>query len=161
MERDAGQFTYEDAVAAHEIAMIESGDTPALVIGREKLESALMRPAMAIHYEDAPLAVQVARLIDGVATAHGFADGNKRTAAQLGDMYLRLRGMEIATSSSDDTTLGRNVEMLVSEAYPNYTIEQFTAWLVQNIAEWTIDLSRYPDIDWDLPEGDEDDQVTG
>lgn len=161
MEQDAGQLTYEDALEAHEIAMIESGDAPALVIAREKLESALMRPAMAIHYEDAPLAVQVARLIDGVATAHGFKDGNKRTAAQLGDIYLRLRGMKIATPSSDDTMLGRNVEMLVSEDFPGYTIDRFTVWLEQNIVEWVIDFSQYPDIDWDFPEGDEDDQGEG
>jgi hypothetical protein len=72
-------------------------------------------------------------------------------------MYLRLRDMEIATPSNDDTTLGRNVEMLVSEDYPDYTIAEFTAWLEQNIVEWTIDLSLYPDIDWDFPEGDDED----
>jgi prophage maintenance system killer protein len=129
------QLTYEDALRAHYEAMIGSGDNPAPVIAAEKLEGALMRPAMAIHYEDAPVAVQVARLVDGVATAHAFRDGNKRTAAQLGDMYLRLRGCRIASPSSDDTTFGRNVELLVSEDYPAYTIEEFTAWLETNIVD--------------------------
>ncbi|HEY8597707.1 MAG TPA: Fic family protein [Thermomicrobiales bacterium] len=157
MDQEQWQPTYEDAKRAHEIAMIESGDIPALVINEANLRSALARPAMAIYYEGSPISVQVARLIDGVATAHGFRDGNKRTGAQLGITYLLMLGMEIATPSSDDTTLGRNVEMLVSENYPDYTITEFTDWLDVNIVEWVINLEDFPDIDWDFPEGDDQD----
>ena len=61
-----------------------------LLVDEGKLESALMRPQMAGHYEGADLARQTALLVSGIALAHAFVDGNKRTALLAGRMFLRL-----------------------------------------------------------------------
>lgn len=49
------------------------------------LESALMRPQMAAHYEEADITRQAALLAVGISQAQAFLDGNKRTA------YLTFR----------------------------------------------------------------------
>jgi death on curing protein len=129
---EADELTIADVRAVHEAIMREGGDVPALFMSPEKSDSALRRPALARYYEGADLAEQVARLIDGIATGHAFLDGNKRTATATGELYLRERGFRIASPSRDDTTLGRQVELLVSsrdaEALP-----RFAAWLRAHI----------------------------
>jgi death on curing protein len=127
---EADELTIADVRAVHEAIMREGGDVPALFMSPEKSDSALRRPALARYYEGADLAEQVARLIDGIATAHAFLDGNKRTAG----MTIACFPCSGITSppSRDDTTLGRQVELLVSsrdaEALP-----RFAAWLRAHI----------------------------
>ena len=62
-----------------------------------KLESALQRPRVAAEYLDADLAMQTARLMHGIATAHGFPDGNKRTAVIVGDTFIQNNGFWLSS----------------------------------------------------------------
>lgn len=126
------ELTVDLVVAIHTGIMQESGDAPALLLDPGKLESALRRPAMAYHYEQADLAQQVTVLIEGVAIAHAFLDGNKRTATATGEFVLRLLGWRIASPTASDTTLGRRVEQLVA-IHTSETVAAFTAWLRANI----------------------------
>ena len=66
-----------------------------LLVDEGKLESALMRPQMARHYEEADLVRQTTLLVPGIALARAFADGNKRTALLAGRMFLDLNGFTL------------------------------------------------------------------
>lgn len=76
------------------------------------LEGALAAPQAAAHYEQADLIMQAAILIARVALAHAFVDGNKRTAAIAGAVFLDLNDYLLDIMPTDDT-YGREVEALV------------------------------------------------
>lgn len=75
----------------NEEALAQDGQQ-SLLLDAGKLESAIMRPQMAANYEGANLARQTALLVSGIALAHAFVDGNKRTALLAGRLFLRLNG---------------------------------------------------------------------
>ncbi len=57
--------------------------------------SALARPRNLFAYDDCVAIAQLAAAyIFGIAKNHGFADGNKRTALVVGDVFLMLNGYE-------------------------------------------------------------------
>ena len=99
-----------DVLGLHRFIMERMGQTPAL---RDEgaLDSALMRPAMAAQYEGADLATQAVRLITGIALAHPFVDGNKRTAYLAGDTFLRLNGQRF---TGDPLELARQIEAVLT-----------------------------------------------
>jgi death-on-curing protein len=98
-----------------------------LLRDRGALESAVVRPQTAAYYEGADLVSQAALLIAGIAMAHPFLDGNKRTAAASGATFLGLNGYRIASVGDE---YGRQVEALVN--YPDSleaATHRFTDWL--------------------------------
>ncbi len=84
-------LTRYDVLGINEFVMAQEGQQ-SLLMDEGKLESAIMRPQMAPHYEEADLARQTALLVSGIALAHAFADGNKRTAILAGEMFVDLNG---------------------------------------------------------------------
>lgn len=84
--------TVDDTKALHAFVMEGLGRAPEVLTERAKLESALQRPRTAAEYVDADLAMQTARLMHGIATAHRFPDGNKRTAVIVGDTFIQNNG---------------------------------------------------------------------
>jgi death on curing protein len=82
----------------------------AILLDRGALESAIMRPQMAAHYEQADLATQAAILIAGIALAHPFLDANKRTALAAGATFLELNGYEVDSAGDE---FGHQIEVLV------------------------------------------------
>ncbi len=81
-----------DVLALHEAVMRRTGFTPAPLRDEGALESAIMRPRMAAHYEQADLIRQTAVLAVGISQAHAFADGNTWTAFAAADVFLYLNG---------------------------------------------------------------------
>src|SRR4051794_40737329 len=107
--------------------MRDTGQAPALLRDIGLLESAVMRPQMASHYEDADLVTQAAYLLGGIILAHPFVDGNKRTAMLAGEAFLRLNGMRY---SSDALDLARQVEALTTAPDRHETgIARLAEWL--------------------------------
>ena len=98
-----------DALALHRFIMERTGQIGAL---RDEgaLASALMRPQMAARYEGADLVVQAMRLMTGVALAHPFVDGNKRTAFLLGRAFLLRNGYRF---TGDRIELAKQIEAVV------------------------------------------------
>lgn len=95
------------------------------------LESAVLRPQMAEHYEGADIVAQAATLIAGIALAHAFLDGNKRTAAAAGASFLYLNGWQIDSVSPE---FGQQIEALVNRSGSlRDAIEQFTDWLRERV----------------------------
>ncbi|MGZ3584662.1 MAG: type II toxin-antitoxin system death-on-curing family toxin, partial [Ktedonobacterales bacterium] len=103
------------------------GETPLPVHDEGGLESALMRPQMAAHYENADLITQATVLIAGVALAHAFVDGNKRTALAVGTIFLALNGLRVV---SEPGALGRQIEAIVNRTGRlDEATSQFSEWM--------------------------------
>ncbi|MGZ3639252.1 MAG: type II toxin-antitoxin system death-on-curing family toxin [Ktedonobacterales bacterium] len=120
-------LTVLDVIALNDEILRRSGETPLPVRDEGGLESALMRPQMAAHYENADLITQAAVLIAGVALAHAFVDGNKRTALAVGTIFLALNGLQIV---SEPGTLGRQIEAIVNRAGRlDEATTQFSEWM--------------------------------
>lgn len=113
-------------VALHEEIMRRMGWSPAPLRDEGALESAVMRPKMAAHYEDADLVYQAALLALGISQAQAFVDGNKRTAFAALKLFLNLNGHDLFV---DPLTCARELER-VAEAEDRRTAGQaFETWL--------------------------------
>ncbi|HVB16417.1 MAG TPA: type II toxin-antitoxin system death-on-curing family toxin [Stellaceae bacterium] len=64
------------------------------------LESALARPRNAFAYGEEDVLVLAVALMAGVARAHAFEQGNKRTAFEAMWHFLRLNGYDLAIDDS-------------------------------------------------------------
>ena len=67
------------------------------------LESALARPQNAFAYGEEDIVVLAVRLMAGIAQAHAFEQGNKRTAFVALRLFLHPNGFDLAI---DDSRLG-------------------------------------------------------
>ncbi len=119
-------LTTPEVLALHRSIMEDTGSVPG-VRDEGLLESAVMRPRMAAHYEAADLVSQAATLIAGIAQVHAFVDGNKRTATVAGIVFLQLNGLWYG---GDPLELAREVESIVTRPDGlESAIERFAAWL--------------------------------
>jgi death on curing protein len=84
-------LTVSEVVGINEALLAQEGQQ-SLLVDEGELESAIMRPQMAAHYEQADPARQTALLVAGIALAHAFVDGNNRTALLAGGIFLGLNG---------------------------------------------------------------------
>ena len=115
-----------DVVAMNEAILLQY-ESSSLLRDEGALESAMMRPQIAAHYEEADLVTQAALLIAGIALAHAFLDGNKRTALAAGTTFLHLNSYWIVSEPGE---FGRQIETLVK--HPDSLEEamaRFIAWL--------------------------------
>jgi death-on-curing protein len=67
---------------------------------RGLLEGALARPQNAFAHGEEDVVVLAVRLLAGVALAHAFEQGNKRTAFEAMWHFLRLNGYDLAIEDS-------------------------------------------------------------
>lgn len=87
-----------EIVALHETIMRRMGWVPAAFRDEGGLESAVVRPQMAAHYEDADLVRQAALPAVGISQARAFLDGNKRTAYAALELFLLVNGLAITAN---------------------------------------------------------------
>ncbi|MDQ3438795.1 MAG: type II toxin-antitoxin system death-on-curing family toxin [Planctomycetota bacterium] len=89
------------------------------------LESALARPRHLFAYNDPTPALPAlaASYAFGIARNHPFIDGNKRTAAVVGETFLELNGMSIDASDAE------MYPIFLHLAAGRLTEEQLTSWL--------------------------------
>ncbi|MGH7038653.1 MAG: type II toxin-antitoxin system death-on-curing family toxin [Stellaceae bacterium] len=64
------------------------------------LESALARPRNAFAYGEEDIVVLAVRLLAGIAQAHAFEQGNKRTAFVAMVQFLNVNGYDLAIEDS-------------------------------------------------------------
>lgn len=105
--------TVLDAVALHDFVMTRTGAASSELRDEGALDGALNRPRMAAHYEDADMATQAVLLITGIALAHPFIDGNKRTSLIVGDTFLERNGWAF---TDDYLELAKQIEAVVNRA---------------------------------------------
>ena len=122
-----------EVLALHEQLMERMGSNPApfRAGGEGLLESAVMRPQMAEHYEGADLIRQAALLAIGISQAQALLDGNKRTAFAASRVFLRVKGYRLAVDSLE------MARQLVSVAERSDSLDAATArfeeWLRANV----------------------------
>ena len=89
------------------------------------LQGALQRPINKWQYENSDTFGCAAAYAFGVAKAHAFVDGNKRTAFVTSVTFLRLNGWHFVTKPAEGVTF---MEDLASGAVSE---ESFRNWLEQ------------------------------
>jgi death-on-curing protein len=122
-----------DVVALHNVMMERLGSRPELLRDAGMLESAILKPQMAAHYEQADLVRQATLLAVGIAQNQPFVDGNKRTAYTVSTMFLRQNGL----SFQGDIIEMADQLILVAERTDGLVAatRRFEAWLRERVAE--------------------------
>lgn len=94
---------FDDVDDLHKIAMIQTDEPEWPLIGdcRDKIESALFVPRNLAYYEDADLFTPAAFLMGRLAAAHGYENGNKRTALAVTDLFLAQNGYRLVIDQED------------------------------------------------------------
>ena len=87
------------------------------------LEAAVVRPENKFSYEQADMFACAAAYAFGIAKAHAFVDGNKRTAFVTSVTFLRLNGYQFTTSPTD------GLRFMEGIATDEATELQFASWL--------------------------------
>lgn len=123
--------TLADVVALHAIVMERTGYAPGPLRDEGALESAIMRPQMAAHYEEADLIRQAVLLMVGISQAQAFLDGNKRTAYVIGELFLRLNDYRIMPVSIE---VAQQLELVAerTDSLAEATV-RFEAWLREHV----------------------------
>lgn len=101
MPNEGIQFlSVDEAIAIQERLIERFGGTPGI---RDKglLESALYRPQTG-YYDD--IAELAAALFESLILNHAFADGNKRVAFFVTDVFLRLNGWKLSVETESAHT---------------------------------------------------------
>ena len=92
-------------------------------------QNALQRPVNKWQYESADIFECAAAYAFGIAKAHAFVDGNKRTAFVTSVTFLRLNGLHFVTEPAEGVEF---MEGLASDQIPE---DKFKSWLAQGSTE--------------------------
>lgn len=106
-----GHLSLGDVIALHDAILQRLGAPYAALRDEAALESAITRPRMAGHYEDADLFRQAALLAIGISQAQAFVDGNKRTAYAATETFLFING---TTLTGDPIELAKELEAVAA-----------------------------------------------
>ena len=90
-----------EAVIEHNRLEVEATEERHFVRDHGLLESALARPQNAFAYGEEDIVVLAAKIMAGIARAHAFEQGNKRTAFEAMWHFLRLNGYDLAIEDSE------------------------------------------------------------
>lgn len=118
---------FDAVLAIHDDLLAEYGGADG-VRDLGGLESALNRPVNLAAYGNADAADLAAMYTVGVAKAHAFVEGNKRTAWAVGRLFLRLNGWTL------DVAGIKAVAVMVSVASSDMSIEALADWFRRYMA---------------------------
>ena len=92
------------AVVAMNRRLVEQTAEPHAVLSMGNLEGALARPLASFGGVEvfATLPAKAGALLDGIAQAHAFLQGNKRTAWLAAVTYLGINGLSLVGVSQDE-----------------------------------------------------------
>ena len=117
----------EIVLSVHEEQLAEHGGL-AGIRDSGAVQSALARPRNLAEYEDCnDIARLAAAYAFGIVKNHGFADGNKRTALVVTDLFLMLNAYELTSSPAE------NVLTILGVADGSVSEEELATWLRSNI----------------------------
>ena len=89
-----------EAVVEINRAVVAITGEPHLLRDRGLLESALARPRNFFGFGEEDIAVLAVSLMAGIARAHAFAQGNKRTCFVTMVQFLKVNGYDLAIDDS-------------------------------------------------------------
>lgn len=93
------------------------------------LESALNAAANRYNYETEDLAKLAATFAYHLSQAHAFVDGNKRIAAVVSELFLKLNGAKINVTNDEIVELF--LDIASSKLSRDDVEEKFAEWLVK------------------------------
>lgn len=126
----AEYLSTSDVLALHRQLMERLGwaAAPLRAGGEGLLESAILRPRFAAHYEGADLVRQAAVLAVGISQAQAFLDGNKRTAFHAAATFLLLNELDV--TRVDALEMARRLDAVAERADSlEAATTRFEAWL--------------------------------
>jgi death-on-curing protein len=88
------------ALAIHDEQLAEHGG-PGGLRDANAFQSAMARPRNLAGYQTADAATLAAAYAFGIARNHPFADGNKRTALVVSELFLALNGHALTAGDAD------------------------------------------------------------
>jgi death on curing protein len=117
------------AVAAMHAELIDEHGGLAGPVRIAELEAALGRPRHQYSYSDPSPSLEHLAAAYGYALArnHCFADGNKRIALTVIDVFLQMNGRELTAEEVDAAEIIRSV------AAGNVTEEQLAVWIRERV----------------------------
>jgi death-on-curing protein len=89
-----------EAVIEHNLFEVEETGERHFLRDRGLLESALARPQNFFAFGEEDILVLAVALMAGIARAHAFEQGNKRTAFEAMWHFLRLNGYDLAVDDA-------------------------------------------------------------
>jgi death on curing protein len=124
-----------DAIAMHREMLHRLSRAPEALRDENVLDSAIVRPRMAAHYENADIVRQATLLAIAVSQAQSFVDGNKRTAYASLDVFLRLNGLMY---TGEPIALAQQLEAVASrDDGLDAATDRFEAWLRERVGPRT------------------------
>jgi death-on-curing protein len=113
------------AIAIHSAQLHEHGGLPGFR-DRGAFESAMARPQNLFAYSDPKpsLTALGASYAVGIATNHGFVDGNKRTGWVVCALFLELNGCDINVDENEVVSMMEGVA-----DHARISEEEFVEWL--------------------------------
>ncbi len=79
-----------------------------------------------INHENKSTFWKSALILRNITCGHPFVDGNKRTALEVADTYLRMHGCKIAASTEE------KVRFILSLAMYGMELDDIVKWLERN-----------------------------
>lgn len=120
-------LTVDEVIALHAATMRDMGHAPAPLRDLGLLESAVLKPQTAAHYEDADVIRQAAVLVIGISQNQPFIDGNKRTGYIAAMVLLRVNGHPFI---GDRMEFARQLEAVAERTDSlDAATDRFEAWL--------------------------------
>jgi death-on-curing protein len=116
----AHYLTMDEIVMMHEIIIQKFGGASG-IRDRGALEGAVYRPQSG-YYPNIP--IEAAALFESLVINHPFVDGNKRIAFAAMDVFLRMNGYQLRTSSQE----AYQVIIMMFER-KELDIEHVSAWI--------------------------------
>lgn len=128
-------LTVPDVTALNDQILLHMEHRHGQLINLTVLEGALARAQQAAYFGQAILVEQAAYVVEGIALAHAFLDGNKRTAWIAGRVFLHLNGVRFHLLPTDAPDAdGRHVEALVLPPRPVTSLVDFADWLQARVS---------------------------
>ena len=93
------------------------------------LESALKAAENRLFYETDDLAILGATYAYHLSQAHAFVDGNKRIAAVVAELFLKINGAKL--SATNDEIVELFLDLAASRLSREDVEEKFAGWLVK------------------------------
>ena len=107
--------------------MDDARPAPLRAGGEGLLESAVMKPRMAEHYEAANLARQAAQLAVGISQNQPFLDGNKRTAYLAALVFLDVN--DLVLDDADEAFAHELIRVAERDQPLDVAVDAFATWL--------------------------------
>ena len=95
MPNEPNWLSVEAVIEHNQLELAETGENH-FVRDPDMLESALARPRNAFAYGEEDIVTLAVALMAGIARAHAFEQGNKRTAFAALRLFLRINGYDTA-----------------------------------------------------------------